>query len=187
MAYYIRKGLVEENKDFLEQVLMAIHNVSELKLPCKHVTEVPRLRNYVNKLLRACRDLPTECNGRYASLRHEVTVSDNLQGPAVILKARSNGIMPATIITRVLNPDETAALDELRSKRGQELIPLTFTPSPTYPGDEWLRTQIELLGYELYIDEIDLPGGEIKTMYVAKYLTPKRGMLDLLSAYSHPQ
>jgi hypothetical protein len=95
--------------------------------------------------------------------------------------------MPATIITRVLNPDETAALDELRSKRGQELIPLTFTPSPTYPGDEWLRTQVELLGYELYIDEIDLPGGEIKTMYVAKYLTPKHGMLDLLSAYSRPQ
>lgn len=150
MAYYIRKGLVEENKETLEAIHLSISAGKPITFPLRHVMQVAGFRNWINKILRACTMLPDECGGRYRELRSLVTVSDDTLGPSVIVKPKQVH-SPLSYVVQPRNPDERDVLRVLEGDRDRPVIAITFAPSPDYEGDEWLEAEGTRLGYEVMV------------------------------------
>jgi hypothetical protein len=172
VAYYIRKGLVEENRDFIEAIFISISEGRPIEFPVRHIMQVSGFRNWVNKLLRACTMLPDECGGRYRELRSLVTVSDNTLGPSVIVKPKDIRL-PMNYIVKPSDPSERDAIHAMERDHDKPVVIQTFTPSPDYLGDDWLITQGDKLGYEVSIV------GNGPFACVAKR-RPKRSAFDII-------
>jgi hypothetical protein len=190
MGYYIRKGLVKENEEFLDEILSQIKQGSTINYPCDHPSQVPKVRNYINKLLRACTILTDECNGRFAILRSLVTVSEDFAAPAVVLvpKVGADRYMPVATINKVMHPDEHEALRQIR-RSDKDTITLKFTPSDEYPGDDWLTDECAKAGFSLSIMEFgedDGPLAGTKSYVVTRTQHEARGAFSILERYSKP-
>lgn len=189
MGYYIRKGLVKENEAFLSEILTQIKSGASLTYPCDHPSQVPKTRNYINKLLRACTVLHDECDGRFTMLRSMVTVSEDFKAPAVVInpKTGADHFMPSAVVTRALHPDEHAML-RLARQTDKDNITLKFTPSDSYPGDEWLTQEYTKLGFDLSIMEFTEDDGPLAgtKSYVATRIRetkPSGGAFGILGRY----
>lgn len=171
MGYYTRRGKVEENRAFIDDIFRAIEDGRTVRLTCQHVLQVSKLKYQVNNILRACALLVDECGGRYAMLRQMTTVSEDLKNPAVVIKPKTGGFSVATALAHITSPDERDALRILEEKRDQDIVFLDFAPSPTYPGDDWLHEQVGTYGYDLEIkvqeDEFLLSKGAKPVEYIA--------------------
>lgn len=181
MAYYIRKGLVEENKDLFEKILhVVVQGGGVLRFDCRNPYDVPRRRNQLNRLLRAARDLPNECGGRYSKLRFMVTVSDDLDLPAVLMKPRME--MPAFAVQATVHKLNEHDVLEMLSKSSEDTVILDWAPSSAYRGDAWLQEQASHVGYTVDIMEFTEDDGPLAgtKSYVARKIVRSAGGFGIL-------
>lgn len=126
MSYYLRAGLVEENKAILELIQQALSNGEELTLDVKP-ERLYQDQWKLRRVLKATECYFDEAEGRYVGLGASVTVSTKSDWIArkayLVIKLRRGAAAPQTNVKEVSKEDEDELFAELRriaKKREEE-------------------------------------------------------------------
>lgn len=142
MAYYIRKGLVEENIETLE----ILYDVARSGEPASFTAPSPKkmnsIRHHFRKMLAAAERLPREANGKFKDLRSRIEVSLDWDRMKVIVKAKESvpPLIPAV-------PNEDDMISVVKEYTGQS-CQLNFAPSSTF-NPKAFDARLKQMGYEL--------------------------------------
>lgn len=142
MAYYIRKGLVEENIETLEM----LYDIVRLDEPRSFKAASPKkmnsIRHHFRKVLAAAERLPNEAGGRFKDLRSRIEVSLDWERMEVTVlpKQTAAPLIPAF-------PDENDMVEVVKSYKGK-LCMLKFAPSSDF-DPKVLDLHISRYGFNL--------------------------------------
>lgn len=144
MAYYIRKGLVEENIETLEMIYRVIRDGREQAFKAPSPSKMNSIRHQFRKLLAAADRLPHEAGGKYKGLAASTEISLDWDSMRVIVRPKDS----APEYTPVL-PGEEDMLELVKSYTGQVCQLKGFVP----PDDlDAFDHKLQQLGFRLARD-----------------------------------
>lgn len=185
MGYNKRPGVVEKYQQTLEEIKQALDSGNSVKYEVMHPAHLARMRDRLHWFLGCAKVFLNECNGRYADLRDRAKVSVVWEERCVIVTSSNVSPIAAPVAAQ---PSERDALRQLKHSK-EDMKALDFTPSPSYPGDEWFRQEINKLGWTLNIEENDpyfVSQGAPPKVYIAMRDQPKGSAFDFLDSTDPP-
>lgn len=186
MGYSIRKGMVEENKEFLQSLQMKISKGESyfLRVDAERISAVVyRLHN----ILKAANVLINECGGVFKDLRSQVQIKINYERLWVELRpvSRLTGKSILQSATPV-EPGEGDMLAMLQQSENTGMITLQFKPSINFNLQQFSFDCVEI-GFKLQtkpdtgeVVMIEGEGGDV--MMLAQRFEKKAGAFDFLNS-----
>lgn len=142
MAYYIRRGLVEENIETLEMIYDVIRSGREAAFHAPTSKKMNSIRHHYRRILTAAKRLPHEAGGKYKDLADRTEVSLDWDKMQVIVRPKDS----APELVPVL-PDEADMIEMLRTYEG-EAAQMKFCPTPDFSPSRFDST-IQKMGFKL--------------------------------------
>lgn len=184
MGYNVKPGVVERYASTLEQIRICVESGKPAIFPVDHPAHLARLRDQLHWFLRCAKIFTDEAGGRYAGLRDQVRVTVDWQARAVTVAAITVVAKShfASLVATPTKPTERDVLRILESSSDEQPIVVYYTPTPLYPGDEWLIAQVNNLGYNVEIHETDefMVSQGLESMTCVATRKAKRSAFDII-------
>lgn len=140
MGYYIRPGLLTENKDILSPILAAADTGKEVRFDIPDRAQIGRMQYHFNRVLKATEMLRDEEGGIYTDLRERVTVSVDAKRSQLVVRPKGEASEHV--------PSERDALEALQSYSGS-LTTVEFALAPDFSLEQF-EIRAKALGWRLY-------------------------------------
>lgn len=163
MGYHTNPWMVEENKDLLASILLAITNESSVDFKVAPGLNISTEQYRLRRILAATDYHPDACGGVFAELGSKCTIRVLFKESIlkVVPRTTARAQRPAKLDLTEVVPNEVDMLSRVRSPEHTENITiLSFEPSPTYNVDEFEQALSDA-GWTLHRSTISLANGRI--------------------------
>lgn len=163
MGYHTNPWMVEENKELLASILLAITNEASVDFKVAPGLNISTEQYRLRRILAATDYHPDACGGVFAELGQKCTIRVLFKEGIlkVTPRATAGAQRPSKLDLTEVTPNEIDMIARVRSPEHTENITvLFFEPSPAYNVDEF-EVALRDAGWELHRSTISLSDGKI--------------------------